>query len=171
MLPASTFLSHFLRAPALSLSLLLVAILVMASLSTFWSNQLLTFYSTIVVTSYSNSYELVTAVAVVSCYLNSNTLIDGTSTTLYEKDRDIYENSAADPTRVTFCYGDASILDIIHIHRSGKRRRLRFRFEFHVFSQLEFIQGEPKEIEWNSTTKQGNGMLVMYNTLDEITSQ
>ncbi|KAM3171782.1 hypothetical protein ACTXT7_015914 [Hymenolepis weldensis] len=51
----------------LSLSLLLASILDLASLSTFWSNQLLVFCSTIVVSPYSNSYELVTVVAVVRC--------------------------------------------------------------------------------------------------------
>ncbi|KAM3175237.1 hypothetical protein ACTXT7_008916 [Hymenolepis weldensis] len=48
------------------LSLLLALILVVAFLNTFWSNQLLEFCSTIVVSSYSNSYELVTVVAVVN---------------------------------------------------------------------------------------------------------
>ncbi|VUZ54813.1 unnamed protein product [Hymenolepis diminuta] len=46
------------------LSLLLTSILVMAS---FWSSQLLVFCSTIVVSSCSNSNELVTVVAVVNC--------------------------------------------------------------------------------------------------------
>ncbi|VUZ50829.1 unnamed protein product, partial [Hymenolepis diminuta] len=38
---------------------------VVASLNTIWSNQLLVFCSTIIVSSYSNSYELVTAIALV----------------------------------------------------------------------------------------------------------
>ncbi|KAM3182405.1 hypothetical protein ACTXT7_012460 [Hymenolepis weldensis] len=50
-------------------SLLLASILVGASLNTLWSNQLLVLCSTIVVSSYSNSYELMTIVAVVSCLL------------------------------------------------------------------------------------------------------
>ncbi|VUZ39107.1 unnamed protein product, partial [Hymenolepis diminuta] len=50
-----------------SFSLLLASILVLDSLNTFWSNQLLVFRSTIVVSSYSNSYELVTVIAVVIC--------------------------------------------------------------------------------------------------------
>ncbi|VUZ55741.1 unnamed protein product, partial [Hymenolepis diminuta] len=40
---------------------------VVASLNTFWSNQLLVSCSTIVVSSYPNSYELVTEIAVVIC--------------------------------------------------------------------------------------------------------
>ncbi|VUZ40306.1 unnamed protein product [Hymenolepis diminuta] len=48
-----------------SLSLLLVSILAVASLNTFWSNQLLTFCTTSVVNSYSNSYGLVTVVAII----------------------------------------------------------------------------------------------------------
>ncbi|VUZ48908.1 unnamed protein product, partial [Hymenolepis diminuta] len=44
------------------LSLLLASILAVASLSTFWSNQLLAICSTVVVSSYSNSYELATVV-------------------------------------------------------------------------------------------------------------
>ncbi|KAM3187189.1 hypothetical protein ACTXT7_002795 [Hymenolepis weldensis] len=38
--------------------------LVVASLDTFWSNQPLVFCSTIIASSYSNSYELVTVIAV-----------------------------------------------------------------------------------------------------------
>ncbi|VUZ53265.1 unnamed protein product, partial [Hymenolepis diminuta] len=45
--------------------LLLASILVVVALKTFWSNQFLVFYSTIVASPYSNSYELVT---VVSCH-------------------------------------------------------------------------------------------------------
>ncbi|VUZ39755.1 unnamed protein product [Hymenolepis diminuta] len=41
--------------------------LVVASLNTFWSNQLLVFCSTIVVSSYSNSYEIVIIIAAVMC--------------------------------------------------------------------------------------------------------
>ncbi|VUZ45008.1 unnamed protein product [Hymenolepis diminuta] len=41
--------------------------LVVASLNTFWSTQPLVFCFTIVVSSYSNSYELVTVIAVVIC--------------------------------------------------------------------------------------------------------
>ncbi|VUZ51793.1 unnamed protein product, partial [Hymenolepis diminuta] len=44
-------------------------ILYCGSFNIFWSNQLLVFYSTIVVSSYSNSYKLVTVLLqlVVSC--------------------------------------------------------------------------------------------------------
>ncbi|VUZ51013.1 unnamed protein product, partial [Hymenolepis diminuta] len=48
-------------------SLSLASILVVASLNTFWSNQFLVLLFTIVVSSYSNSYELVTVIAVVIC--------------------------------------------------------------------------------------------------------
>ncbi|VUZ43932.1 unnamed protein product, partial [Hymenolepis diminuta] len=37
------------------------------SFNTFWFNRLLVFFFTIVVNSYSNSYELVAVIAVVSC--------------------------------------------------------------------------------------------------------
>ncbi|VUZ48584.1 unnamed protein product [Hymenolepis diminuta] len=40
--------------------------LLLANLSTLWSNQLLVICSTIVVSSYSNSHELVTVVAAIS---------------------------------------------------------------------------------------------------------
>ncbi|VUZ41880.1 unnamed protein product, partial [Hymenolepis diminuta] len=42
-------------------------VLVVVALNTFWPNQLLVFCSTIVVSSYSNSYELVSVIAVVIC--------------------------------------------------------------------------------------------------------
>ncbi|VUZ46282.1 unnamed protein product, partial [Hymenolepis diminuta] len=48
-------------------SLLPASILVVASLNTFWSSQLLVFCPTVVVSSYSNNYELVTVAAIVSC--------------------------------------------------------------------------------------------------------
>ncbi|KAM3182111.1 hypothetical protein ACTXT7_013059 [Hymenolepis weldensis] len=48
----------FLSNPPLSLSL--ASILVVAALNTFWSNQLLVFCPTIIVSSYSNHYELMT---------------------------------------------------------------------------------------------------------------
>ncbi|KAM3186170.1 hypothetical protein ACTXT7_004906 [Hymenolepis weldensis] len=51
---------------SLSPSLSIASILVAASLNAFWSKQLLVFCSTIVVSSYSNSYKLVTVVAVIS---------------------------------------------------------------------------------------------------------
>ncbi|VUZ54877.1 unnamed protein product, partial [Hymenolepis diminuta] len=41
--------------------------LVVASLNTFWSNQILAFCSTIFVSSYSNSCELATIIAIVIC--------------------------------------------------------------------------------------------------------
>ncbi|KAM3180190.1 hypothetical protein ACTXT7_016799 [Hymenolepis weldensis] len=44
---------------------------VVASLTTFWPDQLLVFRFTIVVSSYSNSYELMTVIAVVICYLQT----------------------------------------------------------------------------------------------------
>ncbi|KAM3172378.1 hypothetical protein ACTXT7_014666 [Hymenolepis weldensis] len=50
--------------PSLSPSLSLALILVAVSLNTIWSNQLLVFCSRIVVSSYSNTYELVTVIAV-----------------------------------------------------------------------------------------------------------
>ncbi|VUZ43916.1 unnamed protein product [Hymenolepis diminuta] len=43
--------------------------LIVGALHTFWSNQLLVFCSTIVVSSYSNSYELPTVFAVAICWL------------------------------------------------------------------------------------------------------
>ncbi|VUZ56738.1 unnamed protein product, partial [Hymenolepis diminuta] len=43
--------------------------LVVASPNTFWSDQLPVFYPTIVVSSYINSYELLTVIAVVICRL------------------------------------------------------------------------------------------------------
>ncbi|VUZ45618.1 unnamed protein product, partial [Hymenolepis diminuta] len=55
-----------LLSPSALYSLLLASILVVVSSNTFWSIQLLVFCSTIVVGSYSNSYELVTVVAVVN---------------------------------------------------------------------------------------------------------
>ncbi|VUZ45641.1 unnamed protein product [Hymenolepis diminuta] len=55
-----------LRAPML-LSLSLSLLLVVVSLTTFWSTQLLVFCFTIFVSSYSNSYELVTVIVVVIC--------------------------------------------------------------------------------------------------------
>ncbi|VUZ54289.1 unnamed protein product [Hymenolepis diminuta] len=48
-------------------SFLFASILIVASLNKFWSDQVLVFCSTIVVSSYSNTYELVTVVAVVCC--------------------------------------------------------------------------------------------------------
>ncbi|VUZ55266.1 unnamed protein product [Hymenolepis diminuta] len=51
-----------------SLSLLVTRFkLVVASLNTFWPNQLLVFCSTIVASSYLNSYGLVTVIAVAIC--------------------------------------------------------------------------------------------------------
>ncbi|VUZ46979.1 unnamed protein product [Hymenolepis diminuta] len=46
---------------------LLASVFVVASLNTFWFNQLLVFCSTIAVSSYSSSNKLATVVAVVSC--------------------------------------------------------------------------------------------------------
>ncbi|KAM3184243.1 hypothetical protein ACTXT7_008748 [Hymenolepis weldensis] len=74
----STITTHAgqLRAPALTAHLLSSSARslsvthfkpVIASLNTFWSNQLLVFCSTIAVSSYSNSYELVTVTAAVIC--------------------------------------------------------------------------------------------------------
>ncbi|VUZ50460.1 unnamed protein product [Hymenolepis diminuta] len=57
-------------------SLLLASVLIVAPLNTFWFSQLLVFCSTIVVSSYSNGYKLVTVVGcllpTISCYLNPN---------------------------------------------------------------------------------------------------
>ncbi|VUZ40388.1 unnamed protein product, partial [Hymenolepis diminuta] len=50
--------------PSLSLSVTCFKPVV-ACLNTLWSNQLLVFCSTIVISSYSNSYELVTVIVVV----------------------------------------------------------------------------------------------------------
>ncbi|KAM3178979.1 hypothetical protein ACTXT7_001486 [Hymenolepis weldensis] len=66
-LPALTLPSHLLSSSARSsFSLLFASIFVVAPLNTFWSDQLLVFCFTIVVSPYSNSYELVTVVAVAS---------------------------------------------------------------------------------------------------------
>ncbi|KAM3186656.1 hypothetical protein ACTXT7_003862 [Hymenolepis weldensis] len=63
-IPAATLPAHLLSSSAFSplyLSLSLTRFkLVVASLKTFWSNQLLVFCPTIVTSSYSNSYEFVT---------------------------------------------------------------------------------------------------------------
>ncbi|VUZ39973.1 unnamed protein product, partial [Hymenolepis diminuta] len=53
------------RSPLYLLSL--ASILVVAYLNTFWPNQPFLFYSTIVVSSYSNSSELVTVTVIVIC--------------------------------------------------------------------------------------------------------
>ncbi|VUZ42110.1 unnamed protein product [Hymenolepis diminuta] len=63
MLPAYLLSSSTHSLPYLSLSYFKP---VVVSLNTFWSNQLLV-CSTIVVSSYSNSYESVTVIAVVIC--------------------------------------------------------------------------------------------------------
>ncbi|KAM3173811.1 hypothetical protein ACTXT7_011832 [Hymenolepis weldensis] len=66
-LPRFPLISSLPQHSQLPLSLfLLTSILVVASLTRFWSNQLLVFCSTNVVSSYSNSHELVSVVAVVS---------------------------------------------------------------------------------------------------------
>ncbi|VUZ46261.1 unnamed protein product [Hymenolepis diminuta] len=66
-LSAPTFPSHLLSSSALSrLSLLPTSILVVTSSNTFCPSQLLVF-SFPIVSSYSNSYELVTVVAIGSC--------------------------------------------------------------------------------------------------------
>ncbi|KAM3173940.1 hypothetical protein ACTXT7_011547 [Hymenolepis weldensis] len=63
-LPVPTLPSYLLCSSALSpISLSFASIPVVAALTTFRSNQLLVFCFTIVVSSYSNSYELVTVVA------------------------------------------------------------------------------------------------------------
>ncbi|KAM3172088.1 hypothetical protein ACTXT7_015266, partial [Hymenolepis weldensis] len=64
---SSDVLTHNCQLPASHsppLSLLLASILVLTSLNAFSSSQILTFCSTIVASSYSNSYEMVTVVAV-----------------------------------------------------------------------------------------------------------
>ncbi|KAM3179930.1 hypothetical protein ACTXT7_017301 [Hymenolepis weldensis] len=63
MLPAHP-LSSLACCPSISLTRFK---LLVGSLNTFWSNQLLVFCSTTVVSSYSNIYELVTVRAVVIC--------------------------------------------------------------------------------------------------------
>ncbi|KAM3178633.1 hypothetical protein ACTXT7_002189 [Hymenolepis weldensis] len=67
LLPAPILPAHLLSTSASSpLSLSVTRFKpVVVSLNTFWSNQLLVFCSTIVVSSYSNSCELATVIAVV----------------------------------------------------------------------------------------------------------
>ncbi|VUZ43955.1 unnamed protein product, partial [Hymenolepis diminuta] len=52
---------------SLSFPLSLASILVVTPLNIFWSNQLMAFCFTIVVSSYSNNYEIVTAIVAVIC--------------------------------------------------------------------------------------------------------
>ncbi|KAM3177860.1 hypothetical protein ACTXT7_003697 [Hymenolepis weldensis] len=64
-LPAPTLPAHLLSSS--TRSLLYLSHSLQSSLNTFWSNQLLVLCSTIVISYYSNSHELVTIVAVVIC--------------------------------------------------------------------------------------------------------
>ncbi|VUZ39817.1 unnamed protein product [Hymenolepis diminuta] len=70
-LPAPMLTAHLLSSSARSSLYVSLSVnrfkLVVASLNTFWSNQRLVFCSTIVVSSYSNIYELLTVITVVSC--------------------------------------------------------------------------------------------------------